>query len=156
MSDMLFWGLTKLDFQDALWNSAHGTATAIAGFAAAGLANAFVHQLMEMDHTRYRLNTLEMKPYVCTFLGIGAGALATIYAADRLPQVSVVAEKALKFLAISFTTALAGSLFGIKGFVIGGLTTAGGAWGYYGRSPLYVTGYASALAGSVLTTKYLG
>ncbi len=156
MSNVIFWGLSKTDFQDALWNSAHGTATACAGFAAAGLANLFVHQLMEMDHTRYRLKTLEIRPLACILLGIGAGALATIYVADRLPQVSFVAEKALKFLAISFTTALAGSLFGIKGAVIGGLTTAGGAWGYYGRTPLYVTGYAGAFTGSLLATKYLG
>jgi hypothetical protein len=155
MSNALVWGLTKVDFENCLWNSANGSVAFGGSFLAAVVANSFMQLIFELNHTRYREDTQQIKPHVCTLLGIGAGAVVTIYTADSFPLVSVVAEKAWKFLALSLGAAIVGRIFGKKGMLLG-LITAGGAFGYYERSAVYVAGGVGALFGSWRTTRKLG
>jgi hypothetical protein len=157
MSNAVFWGLTKVDFENCLWNSANGAAALGASFLAAAVANAFAQLIFDIAPDRVKLNTPKLKTYACGLIGIGAGAIATIYVADRLSVISVVAEKAFKFLALSVGTAVVGYIFGeMQGMVLGLMISGGGAWGYCERPALYVAGGIGALVGSLLVNEKYG
>jgi hypothetical protein len=140
-NNVFFWGLTYKDFGNSIWNGVYETAAFGAGFAAAGVANLIVLSLLgteEEPHRGQRNGISVPKLLLGTVISIGAGVAASVYAANRLPHVTFVAEKALKFLAITMLTGWTGVIPAITG---------GGMWGYFGRKVLYVSGSVGAIGG---------
>lgn len=146
MSKEVFWGLTTRDFEKGMWNTLHECATMFAGFAAAAVANQLIYTLLQSANS-----TKKADNNAYSFLaGAAAGIGAATYAAYRLDHVTFAGEKALKFFVLSLAFGATGGLFGKMGTVIG-FIASGGALGYFGRLPLFVLGWASALG----TSKYL-
>jgi hypothetical protein len=148
MSNDFIWGLTVRDFQDAFGNSLNDYAVLFSGMAAAAAANLLSRFIIPSEN---RNSAGGMKHLGCTVIGIGAGALVGFHLAGRLHHVTFAAEKAFKFLALSFVTGVIGLGAGPLGSVIG-LITSGGALGFFGRNVLRVGGAFGAVAGSVIVT----
>jgi hypothetical protein len=140
-NQIFFWGLTHQDFKNSLWNGISEFGALGTGFAAAFAANLVVLNLLNISPRQEREKTV-MKLGIATVISIGAGVIASVYAANRLPYVTFAAEKALKFLTIT----LCGGLTGVF------LITFGGMMGYFGRTSLYSDGVMGALLGSASGT----
>jgi len=146
MSDFVIGGLMARDFGNALVNGACTTAVFFAGIAiAAAVADIAKKILISVDHR----GTNSIRPAVCYVFGFFVGLAGSGYLGTRLPFVTFAGGKALKFLALSFGTAAAGTLLGKAGAAVG-LITIGGALGYCEPIvPIIAAGAAGSILGSL-------
>ncbi len=150
MSDFI-WGLTTRDIENALWNSLSGSVMLFGGMFVAAAANNIARSLFS-SNTSNRVsydgpNQGSSNKKLCTLAGIATGVAASYYLADRLPLVTFVAEKALKFAVISFITGVIGVQVSLAGIAVVFLTL-GGAMGNFGHCVLFYEGIAGAVIGS--------
>jgi hypothetical protein len=116
-----------------------------AGAFVAGVVALFAINLLNRDDPDQ--SSLK-KIAISSFMGTIAGFCVSAYIAYHCSPITVAADKALKFLALTLATAALGTLPGKAGAVIGLLTFGGGVWPIFGRTSLYYLGLCAAITGA--------
>jgi hypothetical protein len=145
MTSNVFWGLTNTDLQNCFFNDIGAAKVFFAGAAVAGVVTFLALKFLN----RRDPGQAALKHSLIS-LGIGtiAGSCVSFYFAYHSAPITVAAEKALKFLALTFVMSALGSIPAKKGAVLGLLTFGGGVWPVFGRTPLYYVGLFGAISGA--------
>jgi hypothetical protein len=145
MTSNVFWGLTNTDLQNCFFNDIGAAKVFFAGAAAAGVVTYLALNFLN----RKAADQTSLKHSLVS-LGIGtiAGSCVSTYFAYLSAPITVAADKALKFLALTFVMSALGSIPAKQGAAIGLLTFGGGVWPVFGRTPLYSLGLFGAIFGA--------
>jgi hypothetical protein len=139
------WGLTNTDFQTCFDNDMDAAKVFFAGALVAGAVALFALNLLNRGEPNQ--SSLKNTAF-STGIGTVAGFCVSAYVAYHSDPISLAADAAWKFLALTVAAAALGTIPAKEGAAIGLLTFGGGVWPVFGRTPLYYLSLYAAISGA--------
>src|SRR5258708_25725513 len=103
-----FWGLTKVDFENVLWNGVTWLAVGYAGKAVGAIVALASEKILLPNGITVDKGSDGIKLLACKAVALGAGIAASVSVSNRLPFVAIAGQTALKSMVIGFGVTVVG------------------------------------------------